>query len=142
MNKDAIYKNIREQGGRITIIREEILRILSEADCLVSKADIIEHLKQHKVNPNRSTIFRELLFLTDNNIVIKNSILGINYYEIPHDHHHHLVCVNCNSITKVKMREHLAKQEKQIAKQNKFNIINHSFEFYGYCSNCQSSLRK
>jgi len=90
------------------------------------------------MNPNRSTIFRELLFLTKNNILIKNNISGVDCYEIQQDHHHHLVCLNCNSIIKIEVGGHLAKQEKQIAKRNKFDIINHSLEFYGYCRNCQA----
>lgn len=138
MNKNAIYKNIRAQGGRITKVRKEIVQILCEADCLMSQADILARLKKQKIHPNRSTIFRELLFLTKQNIALKNTISDINYYEIRQDHHHHLVCVNCNSIIKVEIGSHLVKQEKQIAKRNEFNIINHSLEFYGYCRDCQA----
>lgn len=111
--------------------------MLVEAECLMSQADILAVLKKQQIRPDRSTIFRELLFLTKNNIVIKNTISGVDYYEIPQDHHHHLVCINCNSIKKVEIDNHLERQEKQIAKQNQFNIINHSLEFYGYCRNCQ-----
>ena len=138
MNKDSIYKNIRAQGGRITKVRGEIVQILCKADCLMPQADILACLKKQKMNPNRSTIFRELLFLTKNNILIKNNISGVDCYEIQQDHHHHLVCLNCNSIIKIEVGGHLAKQEKQIAKRNKFDIINHSLEFYGYCRNCQA----
>ena len=138
MNKDAIYKNIRAQGGRITKVRKEIAQTFCEADCLMSQADILAYLKKQKIYPNRSTIFRELLFFTKNNIIVKNTISGIDYYEIPQDHHHHLVCLKCNSIEKVEIDDHLAKQERQISKQNKFNIINHSLEFYGICKFCQS----
>jgi Fur family ferric uptake transcriptional regulator len=138
MNKETFYKNIREQGGRITKIRSEIIRIMSDEECLISSNDLLSHLKKLNVNPNRSTIYRELQFLTKNNVIIKNTISGVDYYEIPHDHHHHLVCLGCNSISKVEISNHLEKQEKQIAKQNKFNIINHSLEFYGYCHKCQA----
>jgi Fur family transcriptional regulator, ferric uptake regulator len=97
---------------------------------------LVEKLNIKKIKPDRSTIYRELQFLTKNNVIIKNSISGIDYYEIPQDHHHHLVCMGCDSISKVEIDNHLEKQEKQIAKQNKFNIINHSLEFYGYCQKC------
>jgi Fur family ferric uptake transcriptional regulator len=138
MNKDYIYKNIRECGGRITKLRKGILQILSNDDCLISQADLLLKLKKIKLSPNRSTIFRELLFLSKNNIVIKNTISGIDYYEMANDHHHHLVCLKCNLISKVEADDHLEKQEKQILKNNKFIIINHSLEFYGYCHNCQT----
>lgn len=138
MNKDIIYKNIRDQGGRVTKIRKKIVQILSDAGCLMPQAEILARLKKQKINPNRSTIFRELLFLAQKNIAVKNAISGVDYYEIPKDHHHHLVCLNCNSIEKVEIGNHLSRQEKQITKQNKFNIINHSLEFYGYCRKCQA----
>jgi Fe2+ or Zn2+ uptake regulation protein len=138
MNKDIIYKNIRDQGGRVTKIRKKIVQILSDTGCLIPQAEILARLKKQGINPNRSTIFRELLFLTQKNIAVKNTISGVDYYEIPKDHHHHLVCLNCNSIKKVKIGNHLSRQEKQITEQNKFNIINHSLEFYGYCRKCQA----
>ena len=138
MNKNIIYKNIRIQGGRVTKIRKKIVKILSDAGCLMPQTEILARLKKQGVNPNRSTIFRELLFLARKNIAVKNTISGVDYYEMPHDHHHHLVCLNCNSIEKVKIGNHLLKQEKQISKQNKFIIINHSLEFYGYCRKCQA----
>jgi Fe2+ or Zn2+ uptake regulation protein len=137
MSIDTIFKKIRACGGRISKIRKEIIRTLLENDCLTSQADILARLRDLRMEPNRSTIFRELLFLTKHNIVLKSTILGTDYYEIPQEHHHHLVCVNCNSITKVKIGNHLERQEKEIAKQNQFNITSHSLEFYGYCHNCR-----
>ncbi len=138
MDLNSILNKIRLKGGRITKIRKEIIRILAEADCLMSQADILARLNKLKLQPNRSTIFRELLFLAKNNIVLKNTISGVLSYEMPHDHHHHLVCLTCSSIAKIKIGNHLEEQEKQIAKKNKFNITNHCLEFYGYCRNCQA----
>lgn len=135
---NTIHKTIRVYGGRLTKIKKAIIDVLSENCCLLSRQELVERLKSKKIKPDRSTIFRELQFLTKNNVIIKNTIAGIDYFEIPQDHHHHLVCMGCNSIIKVAIGNHLEKQEKQIAKQNKFNIINHSLEFYGYCHKCQA----
>ncbi len=132
-----IHKTIRSSGGRLTKIKNAILEILSKSDCLVAKKDIVKGLQEIGIKPDRSTIYRELTFLLKNNLVIKNTIAGVDYYEIPQDHHHHLICVRCNRITKVVLTNHLALQEKQIAQQNKFSILTHSLEFYGYCQQCQ-----
>lgn len=137
---NTIHEKIQFSGGRLTKTKKAILDVLSQNYCLLSKSDLVEKLKVKKITPDRSTIYRELQFLTKNNIVIKNTIVGVDYYEIPEDHHHHLVCVNCKSISRVKMDNHLEKQEKQIAMQNNFNIINHSLEFYGYCHKCKAQL--
>lgn len=133
----AIKKTKQVSAGRLTKIKKAIIAVLSEKHCLLTKTELVEKLTARKINPDRSTIYRELLFLEKNNIVVKNTILGAGYFEIPKNHHHHLICINCNSIGYVEMSNHLKKHEKQIAKQNKFNIINHSLEFYGYCRKCQ-----
>ncbi|QQG52524.1 MAG: transcriptional repressor [Candidatus Falkowbacteria bacterium] len=138
MNKENIYQNIRNQGGRLTRLRKGIVQILLAEDCLLSSAKLLSRLNKSNLTPNRSTIFRELLFLTNNQIILKNNISGVDYYEIPCDkHHHHLVCLKCHAISKVELADQLQKQEKKIAKQNKFKVINHSLEFYGYCRKCQ-----
>jgi Fur family ferric uptake transcriptional regulator len=140
MTIDAIHKNIQIKGGRLTKIRKEIIQILFESDCLMSSKDILAELRKKEIQPNRSTMYRELVFLTQNNIVVKNTIADIDYFEIQKDHHHHLVCISCSAIRKVNIGNHLEKQEKQIAQENQFKIINHSLEFYGYCHNCKKTM--
>ena len=135
---EEVYKKIISSAGRITKIKKAIIDALLESCCFLTKTELIKKLKSKKIHPDRSTIYRELKFLEKNNIVIRNTILGTDYYEIPQTHHHHLVCVKCNKIDKVEIDNRLKKEEKQIAQKNKFNIINHSLEFYGYCHKCQS----
>lgn len=136
MNIDFLYNTIRENGGRLTKVRRAIIDALVRSDCLMSQADLQSALIKSSIHPNRSTLFRELIFLVKHAIIIKNSISGKDYYEIPHDHHHHLVCLGCRSIKKVHLTNHLVRQEKQIGIQNKFTITNHSLDFYGFCKNC------
>lgn len=131
-----IHKIIKSSGNRLTKTRKAILEILLEKNCLLTKDEIVQKLKDKKIKPDRSTIYRELLFLAKNGIVQKNAISEKEYYEIPLAHHHHLICLNCNKVKKIEMNNHLVKEENQIAKKNKFNIVNHSLEFYGYCAKC------
>lgn len=158
MNKELIYKNIRVKGGRITKFRQTLIEILLTEDCLISLAGLLVALKKRKLEPNRSTIYRELKFLAENNIIIKNIISGANYYEISpayrnfnnspcssnqkssnkDHHHHHLICLKCNKIIKVEMLNQLKKEEARLAEKNKFSIVNHSLDFYGYCPKCQA----
>ena len=123
MNKQKIYQQIKAGGGRLTKVRKELVRILLEEKCLISQTKILTKLYNKGTIPNRSTVYRELQFLMKNNILIKNTLAGIDYYEIPQDHHHHLVCLGCNLISKVKLDTHLGKQEKKLAKQNKLANI-------------------
>jgi len=126
----------------MTKIKEGIIDALSENDCFLSKQELIEKLKSKKIKPARSTIYRELRFLIANRIIIKNTIKGIDYFEIPQNYHYHLICLKCGKISQVRINNFLKNLEKQIAKQNNFNIIYHSFNIYGYCHQCQTYLSK
>jgi len=134
---EKIYKKIKDSGGRLTKIKKAIINLLSENHCLLSKKELVAKLKAKKIYPNRSTIYRELQFLTNNGVVIKNTISGTDYYEIPKDRHHHIICLKCKNIKKVEIGNYLKKQGKKIVKENKFIITNYSIEFYGYCHKCQ-----
>lgn len=137
MSKDQIYQTIKASGGRLTKTRKAIVDILFNSCCLMTEQDMKVELAKQSQRPNRSTLFREFAFLVKHAIVIKNTISGVDYYEIPQDHHHHLVCLTCNSIDKIHIGNHLEKQEQKIAKQTKFSITNHSLDFYGYCKDCK-----
>jgi Fur family transcriptional regulator, ferric uptake regulator len=132
-----VYNKIRTSGGRLTQIKRAIVDILSEKKCLLTKDVIIDRLNAQKITPNRSTIYRELHFLEKNKIIIKNTILGIDHYEIFQDDHYHLVCMSCNMIRHIDIDNNLIKKEEHIGQKNDFNIINHSIDLYGHCHNCQ-----
>jgi len=138
MKIDEIYKQINNLGGRLTKVRKVILDSLINSDCLMSQDCILKALKKNDLKPNRSTIFRELTYLVKTNTIIKNTINSIDYYEIPKAHHHHLVCLKCHEISKIEIKDHFEIEEKKISKEKKFNILNHSLEFYGYCENCNT----
>ncbi|MFA5986266.1 MAG: transcriptional repressor [Parcubacteria group bacterium] len=138
MNLDLILTKVRACGGRISPVRKAIIHSLLTKDCLVSHANIVTQLKKHHLTPDRSTIFRELRFLTAHNIICKSTIADVDYYEIPHDHHHHLICLHCDKITKVVMKDHIKCTSAHIARKNHFTITGHSLEFYGYCAQCRA----
>lgn len=161
MYKTIIYQNIKAQGGRLTRLRQALIEIMLKEDCLISSSKFLLCLKKTKLEPNRSTIYRELKFLVANNIIVKNIISGLSYYEISPSyrsfeinlpeacktknhasshkdhHHHHLICLKCNKIIKVELENQLIKQEQKLAEKTNFNIVNHSLDFYGYCRKCQ-----
>lgn len=133
-----IHHAVQSAGGRVTKIKHAIIDVLSENGCLMNKAEIISALQRKKIAPNRSTLYRELRFLTNNHIVFQNTLFGTEYFEIPNAHHHHLICVTCENIEIVSMKNHLQEEEKCITQQNHFRTLHHSLEFYGYCQKCQT----
>ncbi len=137
MNIETVYNKIKSRGKRLTKVRKAIIDILLQSPCLLSTPELLAKLKVRKIQPDRSTMYRELLFLLQNHIINKTTIAQKDYFELPTDHHHHLVCTGCNAIKKVVMHNHLSKEEKQLEKEHEFSITNHSVEFYGVCKNCR-----
>lgn len=129
-------EKIRSCGGRVTRVRREIVGILEKAGCLLARQEIVSQLESIGFKPDRSTIYRELSFLAGNRIANAISISGTDYYEIPHSHHYHLVCLECRRIDKVKISNNFEKQETELGGKNGFKITGHTLEFFGYCRKC------
>jgi Fe2+ or Zn2+ uptake regulation protein len=135
---ETVFTKIRSAGGRVTKLKRAIVEILTEHGCHLSRQEIIHRLKKKDMHPDRSTLYREFQFLVQNEIIEKNILGDTEYYEIPNDHHHHLVCLKCEDIQKIHLQNHLQQEEKELAARNNFRITKHSLDFYGYCQKCQT----
>ncbi len=129
---------LRANNHRITRVRETILDLLLRAQKPLSPSDIMLLLVKIKVPADKTTIYRELAFFKGQGM-IRELQLGGNkkYYEImPENHHHHIICIKCDQIEDIVLEKDLDEEERNIAKNKKFKIINHSLEFYGTCRGC------
>ena len=55
-----------------------------------------------------------------------------------HDHHHHMTCLGCGSLTALDGDSHIENDIEDLAKKHNFTITLHQLEISGYCSNCSS----
>jgi len=131
-------QTIKSPTIRQTKIRKAIINALISSNCLLNKNQLLEKLKSQKIKPDRSTIYRELKSLENNNIILKNNILGTDYYEIlDKHHHHHIVCLKCNKIKSFDICKYKSIINKLKDQIQDFAIIkNHSFELFGICNSC------
>lgn len=126
---------------KITKIRSAIIYFFNNTNRPLSYDEIIDYLKKRKISFNRSTVFRNLNFLLENNFLIKvNFGDGKIRYELKNkDHHHHIVCKKCNRVIDFydkDLDEIVLKLEKKLSKKNKIKINSHQIEFFGLCNNC------
>jgi Fur family ferric uptake transcriptional regulator len=124
----------------MTKIRFAIVDIIEGCDCLLSRADLIQSLSRRGLRPDRSTIYRELRFLTEHRILEECAIDGIVYYEIRRDSHGHLVCMGCRSIRQMPAT-YFEDAKRKIKRGEKFQVADHSLNVYGYCEKCKQSER-
>ena len=136
-NNEKILQELKKNGYRITKARSAIIDLLSNTSQPLSASNIYNSLSSTGLKINRATVYRELIFLSANDVVRHVRLPGkATHYEINSGHYHHLVCMSCNTIKNVDLGKHLENHERQIYDKEKFKVISHSLEFYGFCNSC------
>ena len=138
MSLEQALHSIKSLGGRMTKCRRAILEILEVTDSPLSAADILLLMKDQRISANRTTIYRELAYLTEHDVISEIQLLGKpSMFEKASGHRHHLICKKCDVISSIQMKEDLEHQERQIEKEERFKITGHALAFYGICKDCQ-----
>lgn len=135
---DDIILDLKQQGHKITEVRMELVKILLASDTPLTIIDLINKLKDKNLSPNKTTVYREIEFLKDLEVLEEVDFgEGKKRYEISDSHHHHVICVNCKTIKDVSMDKDADLMGKKIMEKMGFKPIGHSLEFFGLCQNCQ-----
>jgi Fe2+ or Zn2+ uptake regulation protein len=139
MEHQTIVSDLKARGFRITAIRKAIIFALNSSREPISVASLLSRLLRNDLSANKTTIYREIEFLKQLNIVREIEFGdGKKRYELATDkHHHHIVCVKCGKIEDFDFDVDLEEHEKLISKQTNFRILEHSIEFFGLCKKCQ-----
>ncbi len=128
---------IKSKGYIITQTRKSILEIFSNHPSPQSASDILNSLKKNNISVDKTTIYRELEFLLNQNLI--NEVHfddGKTRYEATDEkHHHHLICNSCGNIKDIDIEE--SNFLSNIESKSRFRVIKHKIEFFGLCINCQ-----
>lgn len=137
---DEILLNLKQQGHKITEVRMELINILLNSDTPLSIIDLINKLKEKKLKPNKTTVYREVEFLKNFKILEEVDFgEGKKRYEISNSHHHHVICINCKTIKDVSMDQDIDSFGKKVIEKTGFKSVGHSLEFFGLCKSCQKN---
>jgi len=133
---NKIY-SLRNKGHRITNQREVILQNLKHTPQTVETIH-----KSLKEKVDLASVYRTLDLFVKNNMVREIDFGdGKKRFELisQEKHHHHAVCNNCGIVEDIT----ISNEEKilqLVDQQSNFQIQNHSLEFFGLCTNCQSTI--
>lgn len=132
-------QSLKLKGFKITKVRSNLVEILTKTSTPLSINEILEKLDQKGLKPNKTTVYREIEFLTGQGMVSGVDFgEGKKRYEGSSDkHHHHIVCIKCKKVKDIDMEEDLDKLMAKISKQTGYKSVDHSLEFFGLCSSCQ-----
>ena len=122
---------------RITKQRKSVENCLSEYDSFVSIQEIYKDLAARGEKIGLSTVYRIIGDMHNENkvdMILSESNESL-YRLCSKVHHHHLVCIECGMAVEL-VHELIESWANQIAKSNKFKLVDHQVELIGTCANC------
>ena len=135
-----VFKSyVKTESLKWTNQRAVILRTFLGTDEHVSVEDMLKLLKKKNVALGQATVYRNMKLLTDCGIAeAKHFEDGVVRYDqaYGHDHHEHIICVNCRKIVEFRNQD-LEDKKAQIAKDHGFKMLYHHLEIFGVCPDCQ-----
>lgn len=137
--KEKFYAKLAEKGLKATAQRETIVDVFLRSGEHLNIEGVLALARKKNPRIGYATVYRTLKLLTDCGIACERDFGdGRSCYEHmqEEEHHDHLVCIGCGSITEFENRKIEALQE-EVATQHRFKVIRHRMELYGYCAKCQ-----
>ncbi len=137
---DEANARLRAHGYRLTAQRKAVLKTLTETDreCAQSVEDVHAKARLHLKGIGLTTIYRTLQILAAGGLV-EEIYLGDGRvrYELAdrEGHHHHLICLLCGRVRRVKPC--VLAPAPEIAGAGGFRVTGHRLELVGYCPACQ-----
>ncbi|MCG6551705.1 MAG: transcriptional repressor [Candidatus Magnetominusculus sp. LBB02] len=135
-----ILKALKDKGFRLTKVRKLIIEIfLSNSAAPISAVELKARLMAADADANKTTVYRELDFLSEQGIVVEvNAGDGKKRYELNRDgHHHHILCLRCSAVECVTVDNCTLQEELKRVDSKSFKITGHSLNFFGLCEECQ-----
>ena len=135
----ALSAYLEEKNLKHTKQRDVILDAFLDAQGHVTSEELYQIVRAVNPNIGYTTVYRTVKLLVDAGIAQERHFDdGIARYEIEHEHHDHLVCLECGKIAEFESPLIEATQE-QIAAEHNFTLKRHRHELYGYCAHCVES---
>lgn len=125
-------------GWRITDQRRTLANIFASTEGYLSPKDVYDEMSRSYPSVSFETVYRNLRMLSEMGVLEQFYFMegGLKFKGSCIDHHHHhLICVNCEKT----LTFEYCPMEQQLKLPGEYKILNHRFEVYGICENCQTA---
>lgn len=140
-HSNYLIETLKRQKIKVTSCRAVIAHTIGQMNHPFTADDIIRAISKKNDAVHRATVYRDLSFFVQAEILRELSFTGIpaTYYEVMTDHHHHhFVCDCCHTIADVNTSEAeiCIQQTERRLNSSGIHIRTHSLKFYGTCAAC------
>lgn len=130
---------LKKAGLKVTLPRVKILKILENCEKRhMSAEQVYKFLLAADEDVGLATVYRVLTQFEAAGIITRHHFEGgHSIFELESGvHHDHLVCISCGKV--VEFQDEVIEQRQiELAKDNGFELTDHSLNLYGKCSDCQ-----
>lgn len=141
---DIVESALRESGFRWTNQRALIVRSALATHDHFTAEELLDLCREHDPKVSRATVYRTLSVLEEAGFVegLETGDGGRRFeHVLGHEHHDHMVCLECERIIEFRDDE-LERRQELAAKRVGFRIQRHSLRLYGMCKQCQQQQGK
>lgn len=138
MDLENDQSDLKNVGLKATFPRLKILDIFRKSDERhLSAEDVYRFLIAENIDIGLATVYRVLTQFEQAGILSRSQFDGgKSIFELNDgDHHDHLICTHCGSVTEFNDDE-IEKRQHKIARDNDFTLESHAMVLYGICKNC------
>ena len=142
--KEKLISFLKEKGFKSTRQRDIIASEFLKTGEHVTAEDLYKKINRKHKDIGFTTVYRTLKLLKKSGLATESIFAdNLTRYEplSEDDHHDHLVCLDCGSITEFENSKIERLQEK-IADEFGFYTVSHKMDLYGYCSECRNRTKK
>ena len=140
--KEKLKAFLKEKGFKSTRQRDLVASEFLKTGEHVTAEELYQTINKKHKDIGLTTVYRTLKLLKKSGLAAERVFAdNLTRYEplSEEDHHDHLICLHCNSITEFENPKIERLQEK-IAEDFGFYTVSHKMELYGYCSACKDKL--
>ncbi|MEE8359884.1 MAG: transcriptional repressor [Candidatus Omnitrophota bacterium] len=135
---------LKEKNLKLTSQRRTILEAFLKTEKHVSVDDLYDIIRKNSPDIGHATVFRTLRLFRNADIA-KEVDLGdkrTRYeHKYGHNHHDHLICVQCGKFIEV-LDEEIEKLQDKFCKRAGFLPQRHKMEIFGICRQCRAKEKR
>lgn len=135
-------QELKDVGLKTTLPRLRILSVLEEGEQRHYTAeDVYKSLLDAGEEIAFATVYRVLTQFENAGLVLRHNFEGgRSIFELDTgEHHDHMVCAKCNTVTEFYDQE-IEERQNKVAEKYNFKLEDHSLYLYGICENCQKEV--
>ena len=141
MNKEIkVFTNyIRDKNLKFTEQREEVLKTFLRSERHLTTEELYMLVKEKKSKIGYATVFRTLKLIEKSGLAEEvdfgDGVLRFEH-KFGHNHHDHLICLECRTYIEVVSPE-IERLQNELSKKYKFIPLRHKMQIFGICHRCK-----